>query len=128
MSCQLPSALVIGEMVRYGLTQATLSTSSNKVKLRELNLAFNNLQSFEYNNTGTKGKPTVLNDIEELDLSHNTTLHTFVLLTYLKVLYLSFCKIQHLPDMSGFHQLKQLCLRGNKLGVYFPHLFKCVQV
>ena len=121
MSCQLPSTLVEVEMVRCGLTQATLSVICNNVKLWRLDLSGNDLQSFEYNNTGTIRKLTVLNDLEKLDLSFNRNLHTFTLagLTKLKELYLSGCKIQQQQlQMSDLHHLENLNLSGNKLGVF----------
>ncbi|XP_062519560.1 volume-regulated anion channel subunit LRRC8A-like [Corticium candelabrum] len=128
MSCQLPSTLVEVQMVRCGLTQATLSVICNNVKLRRLDLSFNDLQSFECNNTGTIGGLTVLNDLEKLDLSFNKNLHTFTLagLTKLKELDLSWCNIQQLPSgMSDLHHLEKLDLGGNQLGV-FP-TFSCLQ-
>ncbi|XP_062519948.1 malignant fibrous histiocytoma-amplified sequence 1 homolog isoform X2 [Corticium candelabrum] len=128
MSCQLPSTLVEVQMVKCGLTQATLSVICNNVKLRRLDLSFNDLQSFECNNTGTIGGLTVLNDLEKLNLSWNENLHTFTLagLTKLKELYLRYCNIQHLPSgMSDLHHLEKLFLDGNQLGV-FP-TFSCLQ-
>ena len=128
MSCQLPSTLVKVQMVKCGLTQATLSVICNDVKLRRLDLSYNDLQSFECNNTGTIGGLTVLNDLEKLNLSDNINLHTFTLagLTKLKELDLSFCNIQQLPSgMSDLHHLEKLDLAANQLGV-FP-TFSCLQ-
>ncbi|XP_062519567.1 leucine-rich repeat protein SHOC-2-like [Corticium candelabrum] len=128
MSCQLPSTLVEVQMVKCGLTQATLSVICNNVKLRRLDLSDNDLQSFECNNTGTIRKLTVLNDLEKLDLSGNINLHTFTLsgLTKLKELDLSWCNIQQLPSgMSDLHHLEKLDLEENNLGV-FP-TFSCLQ-
>ena len=128
MSCQLPSTLVEVQMVNCGLTQATLSVICNNVKLRRLDLSYNDLQSFECNNTGTIGGLTVLNDLEKLNLSSNRNLHTFTLagLTKLKKLDLRGCNIQQLPSgMSDLHHLEKLHLAGNQLGV-FP-TFSCLQ-
>ena len=128
MSCQLPSTLVEVEMAECGLTQATLSVICNNVKLRRLDLSWNDLQSFECNNTGTIGGLTVLNDLEKLILSGNRNLQPFTLagLTKLKELYLNHCNIQQLPSgMSDLHHLEKLDLGANKLGV-FP-TFSCLQ-
>ena len=89
---------------------------------------WNDLQSFECNNTGTIVGLTVLNDLEKLDLSINRNLHTFTLagLTKLKELDLYDCNIQQLPPgMSDLHHLEKLDLSENQLGV-FP-TFSCLQ-
>ena len=128
MSCQLPSTLVEVQMVKCGLTQSTSSVICNSAKLQRLDLSGNDLQSFEYNNTGTIRKLTVLNDLEKLNLSDNRNLHTFTLagLTKLKVLDLRCCNIQQLPSgMSDLHHIEKLYLGGNKLGLSFT--FSCLQ-
>ena len=128
MSRQLPSTLVEVRMRGCGLTQANSSLSCSNVKLRKLDLSLNNLQSFEYCNTGMIGESTVLDDLEELDLSDNINLRTFALtgLNKLKVLVLRRCHMQWLPSgMSELHHLEKLYLGGNKLGV-FP-TFSCLQ-
>ena len=117
MSCQLPSTLVEVEMVDCGLTQATLSLICNNVKLCKVNLAHNYLQLFKYCNTEMIREATVLNDLEELDLSWNENLQPFSCtgLTKLKKLNLRGCNIQQLPaEWNDLHDLEELDLSRNK--------------